>query len=70
MPLVVPGCVLGLNGAVAPSNRIAFGAIGVGNRARDTLPNFLSFREIQFLAVKRLPARAAQVGQGAGGWSL
>ncbi|MGA2660706.1 MAG: Gfo/Idh/MocA family oxidoreductase, partial [Verrucomicrobiota bacterium] len=51
MPLVVPGCVLGLNGAVAPSNRIAFGAIGVGNRARDTLPNFLSFREIQFLAV-------------------
>ncbi len=51
MPLVVPASALGLDGAVAPSNRIGFGAIGVGNRARDTLPNFLSLREIQFLAV-------------------
>ena len=39
----MPGSVLGLNGAVAPSNRIGFGAIGVGNRALDTLPTFLSF---------------------------
>ena len=51
LPLIVPGSVLGLNGAVAPSNRIVFGAIGVGNRARDTLPTFLSFPEIQHLAV-------------------
>jgi len=51
MPVILPGSVLGLNGAVAPSNRIAFGAIGVGNRARAILPNFLSFAEIQFLAV-------------------
>lgn len=50
-PMIVPGAVLGLNGAVAPSNRIVFGAIGVGNRARAILPNFLSFKEIQFLAV-------------------
>jgi predicted dehydrogenase len=50
-PLILPGSVLGLNGTVAPSNRIVFGAIGVGNRARDTLPNFLSFKEIQFAAV-------------------
>jgi predicted dehydrogenase len=51
LPLIVPGSVLGLNGAVAPSNRIVFGAIGVGNRALDTLPTFLSFPEIQYLAV-------------------
>jgi len=51
MPLVVPGSVLGLNGTVAPSNLIAFGAIGVGNRARDTLPNFLALPEVRFLAV-------------------
>jgi predicted dehydrogenase len=50
-PLILPGTVLGLNGAVAPSNRIAFGAIGVGNRARAILPNFLSFQEVQFRAV-------------------
>lgn len=50
-PLIIPGAVLGLNGAVAPSNRIVFGAIGVGNRARAILPNFLAFKEIQFLAL-------------------
>jgi len=50
-PLIVPGSVLGLNGAVAPSNRIVFGGIGMGNRAMFILPNFLSFPEIQFAAV-------------------
>jgi predicted dehydrogenase len=50
-PMIVPGRVLGLDGAVAPSNRITFGAIGIGNRARHILPNFLSFAEIQWLAV-------------------
>lgn len=49
--MIVPGSVLGLNGAVAPSNRIVFGAIGVGNRARAILPNFLSFKEIHVAAV-------------------
>ncbi|MCX7826930.1 MAG: Gfo/Idh/MocA family oxidoreductase, partial [Verrucomicrobiae bacterium] len=51
VPFVVPARVLGLDGAVAPSNRITFGAIGVGNRARHILPNFLSFAEIQWIAV-------------------
>jgi len=51
LPAVVPGSVLGLNGAIAPGNRIVFASIGVGNRARDTLPNFLSFPEIQWVAV-------------------
>ncbi len=51
LPLILPGAVLGLNGAVSPSNKITFGSIGVGNRARDTLPSFLSFPEIQWLAV-------------------
>ena len=51
VPLIVPGSVLGLRGAVAPSNRIVFGAIGVGNRARDTLPTFLAFPDIQYVAV-------------------
>jgi predicted dehydrogenase len=51
VPLIVPGAVLGLNGAVAPSGRVAFGALGVGNRARAILPNFLAQADIQFLAV-------------------
>ena len=51
LPFIVPGSVLGLHGSVAPSNRILFGAIGVGNRARDTLPTFLAFPDIQYVAV-------------------
>jgi len=43
--------VLGLSEAVAPSNRITFGAMGIGNRARDTLPTFLAFPDIQFVGV-------------------
>ena len=50
-PLILPGRVLGLDGAVAPSNRIVLGGIGIGNRARYILPNFLSFAEIQWAAV-------------------
>lgn len=50
-PLIVPGSVLGLNGAVAPSNRFVWGTIGIGNRARATLPTFLSFKEIQMVAM-------------------
>ena len=50
-PLVVPGTVLGLNGATAPNSRIAFGGIGMGNRAAFILPNFLAMTELQFVAV-------------------
>jgi predicted dehydrogenase len=51
LPMIVPGSVLGLNGAVAPSNRLVFGGIGMGNRALFILPNFLAFPDIQFNAV-------------------
>lgn len=50
-PLVVPGRVLGRDGAVAPSNRLVFGGIGIGARARHILPNFLWFPEVQWAAV-------------------
>lgn len=50
-PLILPGRVLGLDGGTAPSNRIGLGVIGVGNRARHVLPNFLSFSELQCVAV-------------------
>jgi predicted dehydrogenase len=51
VPLIVPGSVLGLNGAQAPNSRIRFGGFGVGNRARAIIPNFLSLPDIQFVAV-------------------
>jgi predicted dehydrogenase len=36
---------------VAPNSRVGFGVIGVGNRARAILPNFLGFAELQCRAV-------------------
>lgn len=50
-PMIVPGRVLGLDGAVAPSNRIVFGSIGIGNRARAVLPNFLAQPDVLYTAV-------------------
>jgi len=50
-PLVVPCSVLSRAGRVAPNSRIGFGVIGVGNRARAILPNFLGFAELQCRAV-------------------
>ena len=48
-PLFIPGSVLGLNGAVAPSNRITVGGIGLGPRGREVLKSFLSQRDVQFV---------------------
>lgn len=50
-PMILPASVLGRDGAIAPSNRIVFGAIGVGNRARAIMPNFLQMTDLQFAAV-------------------
>jgi predicted dehydrogenase len=50
-PLFIPGSVLGLNGAVAPSNRITVGGIGLGPRGREVLKSFLSQRDVQFVMI-------------------
>ncbi|MGC8988570.1 MAG: Gfo/Idh/MocA family protein [Verrucomicrobiia bacterium] len=51
LPLILSPRVLGRGGTVAPSNRIVFGGIGMGNRAMFILPNFLAFPDVQFVAV-------------------
>ncbi|MBU6401704.1 MAG: Gfo/Idh/MocA family oxidoreductase [Verrucomicrobia bacterium] len=51
VPLIVPGSILGLNGATSPGNRVVFGGIGIGNRAHALLPNFLFMKDLQFIAV-------------------
>ncbi|MGD0538910.1 MAG: Gfo/Idh/MocA family oxidoreductase [Verrucomicrobiota bacterium] len=50
-PLIVAPAVLGRAGATAPNSRVVLGAIGVGNRAMYTLPNFLALAQIQYAAV-------------------
>ncbi len=41
VPSIVPSSVLGLDGGVAPSNRIGLGFIGQGGRGQGTAPGFL-----------------------------
>ena len=49
--LILPGSALGLNGAVAPSDRIVLGGVGIGGRGADVLKAFLREPEVEFAAV-------------------
>lgn len=52
VPSIVPVSVLGRNGAVAPSNRIAIGFIGTGRQALyANIPGFLNQPDAQVVAV-------------------
>ncbi len=51
MPTIIPASALGKNGAVAPSNRIVMGAIGIGPRGREDLGAFLKQPDVQFVAI-------------------
>ena len=51
MPTIIPGSALGKNGAVAPSNRIVMGGIGIGPRGREVLKCFLAQPDVQFVAI-------------------
>lgn len=50
-PMVIPSSALGLDGAVAPSERITVGGIGIGNRGTYDLGCFLEQKDVQFVAV-------------------
>lgn len=50
-PYIVPSSAFGADGAVAPSNRIAMGAIGTGGQGTWNLRNFLGNPGVQMLAV-------------------
>lgn len=50
-PHLMPGTALGMSGAVAPSERIVLGGIGIGNRGGYDLGCFLQQPDVQFVAV-------------------
>ncbi len=50
-PMIVPSSVLGLDGAVPPSERIIVGGIGIGNRGTYDLSCFLEQKDVQFVCV-------------------
>jgi predicted dehydrogenase len=47
----IPSSALGLDGHIAPSERITVGGIGIGNRGTYDLGCFLEQKDVQFLAV-------------------
>lgn len=51
MPTVVPASALGRGGAVAPSERIVLGAIGIGGRGEFVLNWMLPEPDVQFVAI-------------------
>lgn len=51
MPAIIPASALGLNGTVAPSNRIVLAGIGLGPRGRQVLKPFLDRPDVQFVAI-------------------
>ncbi len=51
LPCIIPGSALGLNGAVAPSERIVLGGIGLGPRGKFDLSVMLPERDVQFVAI-------------------
>ncbi len=50
-PTIIPSSALGKDGAVAPSERIVVGGIGIGNRGTYDLGCFLEQKDVQFAAV-------------------
>ena len=50
-PTIIPSSALGRDGAVAPSERIIVGGIGIGNRGTYDLGCFLDEKDVQFAAV-------------------
>lgn len=51
-PMIVPSSVLGQRaGAVAPSDRIVFGGIGIGGRGPASVACILSYKDARFVAV-------------------
>jgi predicted dehydrogenase len=59
-PRVIPGAVLGKDGAVAPSERIVLGGIGIGGRGSYVLGCFLREPVVRFVAICDVKAARRQ----------
>jgi hypothetical protein len=63
-PDIIPSSALGLDGAVAPSERIVIGGIGIGNRGTYDLGCFLEQKDVQFVAVSDIKAARRDAVKG------
>ena len=63
LPSIIPSSALGLNGAVAPSERLVLGAIGTGGMGRGNLGDLMSNKDVQAVAVCDCDKNNAKNGQ-------
>jgi predicted dehydrogenase len=63
-PTIIPGSALGLNGRVAPSNRVTMGFIGTGNQGTNDMRVFLGDERVQVVAVCDLNKESAGYWDG------
>ena len=59
-PYIVPSSALGADDAVAPSERITMGCIGVGRMGSGNMRGFLGFPEVQVVAVCDVDSKRAE----------
>jgi predicted dehydrogenase len=63
LPQLIPAAVLGREGAVAPSERIVLGGIGIGGRGSYVLGCFLQEPDVRFVAVADVQAARRQAAK-------
>ena len=63
LPCLIPASALGRGGAVAPSERIVMGGIGIGGRGSYDLSVLLSMPEVQWVAVCDVVKRQRQAAK-------
>ncbi len=64
-PTIIPAAALGKDGASAPSQRIVMGCIGTGGQGRGNLDRFLSFNDVQVVAVCDVDAKHRELARDA-----
>lgn len=62
-PTIVPSRALGLDGAVAPSERITLGVIGIGPRCSYVLTSMLGLADVHCLAIADVQASRREKGK-------
>ena len=62
-PAIVPSRALGLDGAVAPSERITLGVVGIGPRCSYVLSAMLPFADVHCLAIADVQASRREKGK-------
>ena len=67
LPYYIPASALGRDGAVAPSERIVMGGIGLGGRGSYDLGALLNEQEVQWVAVCDVRKSRREAAKNSGG---